>query len=109
MSYDVSVSVGASCSKVPIQTRLPSDEAPCQLASKLPFPPEGPVETRVVVPPVRWYTSCFESVSWGTSDSLVSNHAIVPSAEDPEKNASTVPLPPVGPVDTRLVVPAERS
>jgi hypothetical protein len=53
MSKAESRSVGASCSNVPIQTRLPSLEAPSKLASNAPLPPVGPVEISVVVPPAR--------------------------------------------------------
>ena len=49
------------------------------------------------------------SVSPATSDSLVEKNTRVPSAEARSKEAPKAPLPPVGPVEIRVVVPPERS
>ena len=55
------------------------------------------------------YTSNAVSVSALTSDSAVTKKTRVPSADAPAKNASKAPLPPVGPVETSVVCPPERS
>ena len=70
-----------------MNTREPVSEAPTKLARGLPFPPVGPIEWMVVVPPERSYTSCEASVSAATSDSSVLKKTFEPSAEAPSKVA----------------------
>ena len=81
-------------------TRAPSADAPLNAALKVPLPPVGPVDTSVVCPPARSYTSTSVSVSALTSDSSVWKNTRVPSADAPTKLDSKAPLPPVGPVET---------
>ena len=49
-----SVSPATSVSLVSKKTRVPSSEMPPNSAGWLPFPPSGPIEMWVVVPPERW-------------------------------------------------------
>ena len=99
-SIELSVSALTSDSLVVNITRLPSPEARAKFAPRGPLPPFGPIERSVVVMPLRSYTSVAASVSELTSDSLVSKNASFPSCEAPLKNASGLPLPPAGPLDT---------
>ncbi len=84
-------------------TREPSGEVAASDASKVPLPLIVPIESSVVVPPWRWYTSRHgrrstssvqpESVSEPTSASGVSRKTFVPSVEEPTKSASYAPFP----------------
>ena len=92
-----------------MNTREPVSDDPTKLTRGPPFPPLGPIEWMVVVPPERSYTSCESSVSAATSDSSVLKKTCEPSTEAASKVAGRLPLPPFGPVDTSVVVPPERS
>ena len=72
--------------------------------------PPRPGETRVVVPPERWYTSrqpyrCRAA----TSESAVSKKTAEPSGEIASKITCNEPFPPAGPVDISVVTPLKRS
>jgi hypothetical protein len=108
-SMNASVSPATRDSLVWNTTRDPSPEAASKVAGNVPLPPVVPVDTKVVVAPVRWYTSRLVSVSAATSGSEVWKNALVPLSEDPRKVASKAPFPPAGPVETSVVVPPERS
>jgi hypothetical protein len=82
-SIALSVSDATSFSEVSISTRLPSFDAPLNEASCAPFPPAGPVDSSVVVPPARSYTSPALSVSEATSCSSVVKNTPAPSADAP--------------------------
>jgi hypothetical protein len=82
-SFWPSVSPGSSRSVVPKKTRLPSADAPAKNALNAPLPPAEPVETSVVTPPARSYTSVRPSVSVATSDSTVWKNTRVPSSLAP--------------------------
>ena len=99
-SRESSVSAALSRSSVWKTTDCPASTAAPKLTGKAPLPPIGPVETSVVAPPVRSYTSNDESVSELTSGSAVRMYDRFQSLGPPTSSALWPPLPPSGPIDS---------
>ena len=94
------MSAAVSCSSVWKTTACPASTAAPKFTGKAPLPPVGPVETSVVPPPVRSYTSSDESVSELTSGSAVRMNDRFPTLRAPTSSALWAPLPPSGPIDS---------
>ena len=88
---------------------VPSSLMPPSSAPNGPLPPAEPVDTSVVLPPVRSYTSNVLSVSLPTIAPRVMKKTCEPSVEAAAKKASKAPLAPApGPVETSVVAPPSR-